>query len=187
MRKPSTRQAAIVHPDQLSLFGGPPPAPRATPDPARPATPRPARSTVPTAVEERSPAGPLAVTPATASTGPNDPVKPRDDPSTAVDTLAQPADASPGTALPSCQQTVAEEAHGPASDAEEGEGNHTACLWRGASRYSPPETCDLREAEIGVPLTQLLEIYELLGAFVADEQPSSGPPRRRGDGPGTAP
>jgi len=186
MAKSAKRLAAVVHPNQLNLFGGPQTTPYATPDSVGRTIPSPGQATSPGAAEQRTPAVPVAGTTATTSKGLARVSETPDDPARSVHPLADPVDASPCTALPSCQQTMAEEAHGPGSDAEEGDGNHTACLWRGASTYSPPETCHLHEGEIGVPLTQLLDIYALLRAFVADEQPSSGPRRRRGDGPGTA-
>lgn len=48
--------------------------------------------------------------------------------------------------------------------------------------YSPPPACHLREVQIGVPLAQLLEIYELLRPLVGDEHAASAHPRRRGHG-----
>jgi hypothetical protein len=55
-----------------------------------------------------------------------------------------------------------------------------ACILKTIGTYPPQDACHATRVELGVPITQLLELYDLLRPFVCNGQEQPGAPGQEG-------
>ncbi len=74
--------------------------------------------------------------------------------------------------IPSVRRGTSDRVSAPPEDVE----GQNVCILETIGSYPPQDACHVTRVELGVPITQLVELYEVLRPFVCNEQGQPGAP-----------